>query len=321
MSASPISPTAARILSVVVPVFNEAECFPVLLSRLLALQPRLGGFRLELIFVNDGSSDGSDVLLEDAGRTYPNVKVLHFSRNFGHQAALTAGLDHARGDYVCIIDADLQDPPEIVPDMLRRALEGFDVVYGQRRERAGETWFKKASAAVFYRLLAAICGVKIPVDAGDFRLVSRRLVEAFKQVREPHRFIRGLVPWIGFRSTPFLYDRHVRHAGTTKYPFLKMFRFATDAILSFSNVPLRISTYLGLGVTCLSAIGILLMVYLRLFTTFTVPGISAVICLILGLGGVQLIILGLLGEYIGRIFEQGKSRPLYIIASSTNLQS
>jgi dolichol-phosphate mannosyltransferase len=307
------------LLTIVVPVFNEAECFPTLLARLLALQPRLPGFQLEILFVNDGSSDGSDQLLEAAARAHANVKTIHFSRNFGHQAALTAGLDHATGDYVCVIDADLQDPPEIVPDMLQRALEGFDVVYGQRRERAGETWFKKASAALFYRILSSICGVNIPVDAGDFRLVSRRLVQAFRLVREPHRFIRGLVPWVGFRSTAFLYDRHVRHAGTTKYPFSKMLRFATDAILSFSNVPLRISTYLGLCLTGFSIVGILIVLYLRLFTTFTVPGISAVICLILGIGGAQFVILGLLGEYVGRIFEQGKGRPLYIVAASSNL--
>jgi dolichol-phosphate mannosyltransferase len=314
---APIPPS----LSIVVPIYNEAECFGALLARLLALAPTLPGATLEIIFVNDGSSDGTDLLLEDAARAHPMVRVLHFSRNFGHQAALTAGFDHANGDYVCIIDADLQDPPEIIPDMLARAREGFDVVYGQRRQRAGESWFKKASAALFYRLLSGICRVKIPVDAGDFRLVSRRVVTAFRRVREPHRFIRGLVPWVGFRSTAFLYDRHERFAGQTKYPLSKMVRFAMDAILSFSNVPLRISAYIGLGMTCFSAIGIVIMVYLRLFTTFTVPGISLVICLILLTGGVQFIILGLLGEYIGRIFEQGKHRPLYIVASSANLDS
>jgi glycosyltransferase involved in cell wall biosynthesis len=321
MSHPTLQAAEQRVLSIVIPIYNEAECFPVLLSRLRALRPALGGFGLELIFVNDGSTDGSGVLLEDAARLHADVKVLHFSRNFGHQAALTAGFDYATGDFVCSIDADLQDPPEVVPAMLAKALEGFDVVYGQRRERAGETWFKKVSAALFYRLLSTICGVNIPVDAGDFRLVSRRVVAAFKQVREPHRFIRGLVPWVGFRSTPLLYDRHERHAGTTKYPFAKMLRFAIDAILSFSHVPLRISTYLGLGVTCLAALGIMVMLYLRLFTTFTVPGISAVICLVLGLGGVQLIMLGLLGEYVGRIFEQGKSRPLYIVATTANIEA
>lgn len=320
MSRDP-QPPERTLLSIVVPVFNEAECFGALLDRLLALKPQLRGTRCEIIFVNDGSSDGTDLLLEDAANTHPEVKVLHFSRNFGHQIAVTAGLDVAEGDYVCIIDADLQDPPEIVPAMLEKAREGYDVVYGQRHARPGETWFKRASAKAFYRLLSAICGVKIPIDTGDFRLISRRVVLALRKVREPHRFIRGLVPWVGFRSVAFPYDRHERYAGTTKYPFMKMFRFAMDAALSFSKLPLQVSTFIGLGMTLFSIIGILIMIYLRLFTTFTVPGISLVICVVLMTGGVQFIILGLLGEYIGRIFEQGKQRPLYIIAARSNLDA
>ena len=307
-------------LTVVVPIFNEVECFPQLLTRLLALAGKLDGHTLDLLFVDDGSTDGTDQLLAAAATAHPSVRVLHFSRNFGHQAALTAGLDHAEGDYVCVIDADLQDPPEIIPAMLRRAREGFDVVYGQRRSRAGETWFKRTTALLFYRLLSATCRVQIPIDTGDFRLVSRRLVLAFRTLRESHRFIRGLVPWAGFRSTAFLYDRQERFAGSTKYPVVKMIRFAVDALLSFSNVPLRLSTYIGLGMTCLSVLGILVMLYLKLFTVYTVPGISAVICLILGIGGIQFIILGLLGEYVGRIFEQGKHRPLYIVAATANLK-
>ena len=203
MSNDPIRPATIALLSVVVPIFNEAECFEPLLARLLSLRQKIDGATLELIFVNDGSTDGTAELLESAAACHPNVKVLHFSRNFGHQAALTAGLDHAEGDYVCVIDADLQDPPEIIPDLLQKARAGYDVVYGQRRTRPGETWFKKTSAALFYRILSAICRVQIPIDTGDFRLVSRRLVLAFRNVREPHRFIRGLVPWVGFRSTPF----------------------------------------------------------------------------------------------------------------------
>ncbi|MBI5771130.1 MAG: glycosyltransferase family 2 protein [Verrucomicrobia bacterium] len=307
-------------LSIVVPIFNEVECFPKLLERLLVLAGRLEGCELEILFVNDGSTDGTGALLDAAAAMHPAVKVLHFSRNFGHQAALTAGLDHAEGDFVCIIDADLQDPPEIIPDLLGRAREGFDIVYAQRRSRTGESWFKKATAALFYRLLSAVCRVPIPMDTGDFRLVSRRLVLALRSMREPHRFIRGMVPWVGFRSVAFPYDRQERFAGTTKYPLMKMIRFAADAVLSFSNVPLRISTFIGLGMTCLSALGILVMLYLRLFTVYTVPGISAVICLILGVGGVQFIILGMLGEYVGRIFEQGKNRPLYVVAATANLK-
>lgn len=317
----PIPPEASnRLLTVAVPIFNEAECLPALLTRLLAIQTRIPGYRLEVIFVNDGSTDGTSLLLDRACAAHSNVKALHFSRNFGHQAALTAGLDFAEGDHVCVIDADLQDPPEIIPDMLEKAQEGFDCVYGQRCQRAGETWFKKTTAALFYRLLSTICGVKIPLDTGDFRILSKRQVRAFRKVREPHRFIRGLVPWLGFRSTPFLYVRQERYAGETKYPFFKMLRFAMDAILSFSNMPLRISTLLGLGMTCVSTLGMLVVLYLKFFTTRTVPGISAVIFLILLTAGVQYIILGMLGEYIGRIFEQGKERPLYIIATTSNLE-
>lgn len=313
-------PSACRLLSVVVPIFNEKDCFPALLNKLLDLRPRLGGCELELLFINDGSHDGTALLLEEAAKNERCVKVIHFSRNFGNQAALTAGLDYADGDYVCIIDADLQDPPEMIPEMLAVLKQGYDVVYGKRRSRSGETWFKTTTAALFYRILSAICGVDIPTDTGDFRLVSRRLVLAFRQLRETHRFIRGMVPWAGFRSTPFPYDRRERHAGTTKFPFFKMARFAMDAMLSFSNFPLRVSTFLGLGMTVLSLLGMSVVFYLRLFTKFTVPGISAILFLVLLTSGVQFIILGMLGEYIGRIFEQTKQRPLYLIAEATNLQ-
>lgn len=313
------TPLATGLLSIVVPIYNEEACFPVLLDRLLALHGRLNGLDLELLFVDDGSRDGTSRLLEAAAARHPSVKVIAFSRNFGHQAALTAGLDYAEADYVCVIDADLQDPPEIIPEMLALAQQGYDVVYGKRRERAGETAFKKTSASFFYRFLTAICRVDIPTDTGDFRLVSRRVVTAFRQMRETHRFVRGMVPWVGFQSTAFLYDRCERFAGTTKYPFFKMVRFATDAILSFSNFPLRVSTYVGLCMTALSLLGMIVVLYLRLFTRFTVPGVSAVLFLVLLMGGVQFIILGVMGEYIGRIFEQVKQRPLYVIAATSNL--
>lgn len=317
-SSSPASP---RLLSIAVPIFNEEECFPKLLERLLALRPRLNGFGLELIFVNDGSRDGTAELLDAAAAQHPCVKVIQFSRNFGHQAALTAGLDRASGDFVAVIDGDLQDPPELIPDMLTKALEGYDVVYGQRRNRPGETWFKRTTASLFYRLITAICRVEIPRDTGDFRLVSRRLVLAFRELRETHRFIRGMVPWVGFRSVPHLYDRHERYSGSTKFPFLKMARFAMDAILSFSNSPLRLSTFLGAAMTAFSILGMLVIGYLRVFTSYTVPGISAVLFVVLLTSGVQFIILGLIGEYIGRIFEQSKGRPLYVVASTRNFET
>lgn len=312
-------PFTVGLLSIVVPIYNEEECFSSLLERLLALQGKIEGFDLELLLVNDGSYDGTSGLLEVAASRHPCVRVIKFSRNFGHQAALTAGLDYADGEYVCMIDADLQDPPEIIPDMLVLARQGYDVVYGKRRNRSGETWFKKTSASLFYRLLTMICRVEIPTDTGDFRLVNHRVVKVFRRLRETHRFVRGLVPWVGFQSTAFLYDRQERHAGTTKYPFFKMVRFAMDAILSFSNMPLRISTFVGLGMTVLSLLGMVVVLFLKLFTKYTVPGVSAVLFLVLFTSGVQFIILGLMGEYIGRIFEQVKQRPLYLISSTSNL--
>jgi dolichol-phosphate mannosyltransferase len=307
------------LLSIVVPVYNEESCIPELLRRLSLVREKLTPRIVELIFVNDGSSDGTACLLEEAACRHDFVKVIHFSRNFGHQAALTAGLDRADGEFVCIIDADLQDPPEIIPAMLERAGQGYDIVYGQRRSRHGETFFKKATAALFYRLLQRICGVSIPADTGDFRLMRREAVLAFRTMRESHRFIRGMIAWVGFRSTPFLYDRQQRHAGATKYPFVKMLRFAMDAIFSFSNLPLRISTYIGFMMTVLAILGLLAVVYLRVFTSYTVPGISAVLCVVLLSGGIQFLILGAIGEYVSRIYEQTKQRPLYVVARTSNL--
>lgn len=306
-------------LTIVVPVYNEEGCFSPLLERLGAVRAALAPRPVDIIFVNDGSTDGTGKLLDSATRHDGTVKAIHFSRNFGHQAALTAGLDHAEGEFVCVIDADLQDPPEIIPDMLNLACQGYDLVYGQRRSRRGETFFKKMTAAIFYRLLQKICGVDIPADTGDFRLMRRNVVQAFRTMRESHRFIRGMIAWVGFRSTPFLYDRQERYTGATKYPFVKMLRFAVDAIVSFSNLPLRISTYLGLGMTMLAIAGVFLVLFLRLFTSYTVPGISAVLCILLLFSGIQFLILGAIGEYVSRIYEQSKQRPLYVIARTENL--
>lgn len=306
-------------LSIVIPVYNEEDCVEPLLQRLISVRDRLAPRCVEMIFVNDGSTDSTAKLLDEAADRHAFIKVVHFSRNFGHQAALTAGLDIADGDFVGIIDADLQDPPEIIPDMLERAIQGYDIVYGKRHVRFGETAFKKMTAKFFYRLLQNICGVTIPADTGDFRLLRRSVVLAFREMRESHRFIRGMIAWVGFRSTPFLYDRHERHAGTTKYPFFKMLRFAMDAIFSFSDLPLRISTYIGLVMTGMAVLGVLLVLALRLFTDYTVPGISAVLFVVLLIGGIQFLMLGALGEYVSRIYEQTKQRPLYIIARTTNL--
>ena len=318
-SMSPDGPTVVHSLSIVVPIYNEEGCFPTLLQRLLAVSEKMVGWRVDFLFVNDGSTDGTSGLLDDAAAHNANAKTIHLSRNFGHQAALTAGLDNAGGDFVCIIDADLQDPPEIIPDMVALAVEGYDIVYGKRRSRRGETMFKKATAAAFYRILQFICGVSIPADTGDFRVMRRNVVLAFREMRESQRFIRGMVAWVGFRSTPFLYDRNERHAGQTKYPFMKMLRFALDAIFSFSNLPLRISTYVGVVMTILASAGLVVVLSLRIFTAYTVPGISAVLCVMLLSTGIQLLILGALGEYVSRIYEQVKQRPIYIVARTSNL--
>lgn len=307
------------LLSIVVPIFNEEACLPSLLQRLCAVRAALAPRPVEVIFVNDGSSDRTPSLLDEAAARHAFVRAIHFSRNFGHQAALTAGLDRADGEFVGVIDADLQDPPEIIPDMLAVLLQGHDIVYGQRRSRRGETMFKKATAALFYRILQRVCGVGIPADTGDFRLMRRDVVLAFRSMRESHRFIRGMIAWVGFRSAPFLYDRQERYAGATKYPFVKMLRFAMDAIVSFSNLPLRVSTYIGLTMTAMAIAGAIVVLFLRLFTHYTVPGISAVLFVVLLIGGVQFLILGAIGEYVSRIYEQTKQRPLYVVARTSNL--
>ena len=234
------------LLSIVIPVFNEEESISETAQRLLTLSGRLSSeIVVELIFVDDGSKDRSLTLLRDVSERSTNVKVISFSRNFGHQIAVTAGIDFAKGDYVAVIDADLQDPPELIEDMYKLALTGFDVVYGKRRSRAGETAFKKITAAAFYRFLNHMCAIDIPSDTGDFRLMSRKVVDAFNQLRERHRFIRGMVPWLGYKTAPLLYDRAERFAGETKYPLKKMLAFATNAIISFSSKPLTMAINLG----------------------------------------------------------------------------
>jgi glycosyltransferase involved in cell wall biosynthesis len=309
------------LLSIVVPVFNEEESIGETIRRLRALRDGpLRDVGVEYLFVDDGSGDRSLALLKDAAAQDPSVKIVSFSRNFGHQIAITAGIDLASGDYVAVIDADLQDPPELIAEMYLVARTGFDVVYGKRRSRAGDSFFKRFTAAAFYRLLNYMCDIEIPNDTGDFRLMSRRAVDALKQMRERHRFVRGMVPWVGFRSTPLEYDRAERFAGETKYPLTKMIPFATNAILSFSRKPLTIATRLGL-LTMLA--GLLFggyMLYLKLFTDVPVPGLTAVLLSIVVFGGVQILLIGLVGEYIARIFEEAKGRPLYLVAEKINIQ-
>jgi dolichol-phosphate mannosyltransferase len=308
-------------LSIVIPVFNEEQTLPELHRRLgtfLAQLPAVGS-DWEVVFVDDGSADRSAELLNELGRAEPRYRILGFSRNFGHQIAITAGLDHAEGDAVVVMDADLQDPPEVVAAMLERSREGFDVVYGVRRKREGETFFKRATAAGFYRLIRAMTGVAIPVDAGDFRLMRRPVVLTMRALREQHRFVRGMVAWVGFRQTAVLYDREGRFAGETKYPLRKMVRFAIDGITSFSVVPLRVATWLGvIGGVIAVLMGLAIAVLKIVDPGISLPGWTGIMVALAFGFSAQLLMTGILGEYIGRIYEEVKRRPLYIIANDLN---
>ena len=269
---------------------------------------------LELLLVDDGSTDGSTAWALELARREPRVRLLQLSRNFGHQIAITAGLDHAAGDAAVIIDADLQDPPEVIPDLLAKWREGFEVVYAVRRSREGETWLKKFLAASFYRIFRALAKVNIPMDAGDFRLVDRQVVNAMKEVRELHRFMRGLTCWVGYRQCAVQYDRAPRHGGETKYPVWKSARLAVDAITAFSASPLRWTVAVGL-LACLTG---LLWSLEIVVTRYINPvgyerGWVSVIAAIVFMGGVQLVSIGMLGQYVSRIFEETKRRPLYFL--------
>ena len=302
-------------LSVVAPLFNEEGNVAELVRRLRAAADGAPGIdHYEIVLVDDGSSDRTVELLQQQAAADPRIVVVRLSRNFGHQLAATAGLDIARGDAVVLIDADLQDPPELIPAMVERWHAGFDVVYAVRRKRKGESAFKIWSAKMFYRMNRRLTNVSIPVDAGDFRLMSRRVVDALKAIRERHRFIRGLVSWVGYPQTALEYDRDSRFSGETKYPFSKMLRFAIDGITSFSEVPLRFASYFGFIVSGVAFVVGIFEIALRLFTGYNLPGYTSLIFAILFLGGVQLIGIGILGEYIGRIYEEIKMRPLYLLA-------
>lgn len=308
-----------QLLSIVVPVFNEEESITETVRRLLDLRSNLDQeVDVEFMFVDDGSKDKSLSLLYQEAKKNECVKIISFSRNFGHQIAITAGIDMAQGDFVAVIDADLQDPPELIADMYRVALTGVDVVYGKRRSRAGESLFKKFTAAVFYRLLNYMCETDIPTDTGDFRLMSRKVVDAFKLMHERHRFVRGMVPWLGFRSLALEYDRAERFAGETKYPLNKMMAFATNAILSFSSKPLTLAIRLGLFTILMGVVGGLYMLYLKLFTSIPIPGLTAILLSVVFFSGIQILLIGVIGEYIARIFDEIKGRPLYLISESIN---
>jgi polyisoprenyl-phosphate glycosyltransferase len=299
-------------LSVALPVFNEAENLDELndrLTRALAATSRTW----EIVYVDDGSADGSFERIAEFARKDARIRALRFSRNFGHQMALTAGVDSARGRVVAVMDADLQDPPELLGEMLKKIDEGYEVVYAQRSKREGESAFKKWTAHVFYRLMRRWTNVDIPVDVGDFRLLGPRAVKAFRGLRERHRFIRGMTAWVGFRQTGVTYVRPPRTRGETKWPLRKMLRFAVDGLTSFSQVPLQLATWLGFGVSFFAFAYILVVLVLK-FLQINVPGWTTLMVFILFLGGVQLLMIGVLGEYLGRIYEEVKGRPLYIVA-------
>jgi glycosyltransferase involved in cell wall biosynthesis len=305
--------------SIVVPVYDEEEALPELYEQLTWLLSRLDG-DAEVILVDDGSRDDSYSLMFDLTRRDPRFKLLQLSRNFGHQAAITAGLDFAAGRAVVVMDADLQDPPETVLAMAERWREGFDVVYGMRRERPGETRFKRITAAVFYRLLQRIADVQIPADAGDFRLLDRKALDAYLAMREHDRYVRGMVSWVGFNQIGVAYSRDERRAGTTKFPLRKMVKFAADGIVSFSNAPLRLALGLGFLVSAASFVYAFVAILLKVTGAFTVPGWTTIILATTFLGGVQLIVLGVVGEYVGRTYIETKRRPLYIVNRSAGLE-
>jgi dolichol-phosphate mannosyltransferase len=300
------------LISLVVPVFNEEEVLRTFYDRAKRTLAALAGYRHELIFVDDGSKDRTPVLLQELARRDEHVVIVKLSRNFGHQVAITAGLDTARGDAVVIIDSDLQDPPEVIHEFVAKWREGYDVVYAIRKQREGETWLKIITAKYFYRLLRFFTKTEIPADVGDFRLLSRRAAEALRQLREHDRFVRGLVSWIGFQQTGIYYERDRRFAGTTKYSWRKMFSFATDALTSFSTAPLRLATWLGYA-TAFAAVLYLASVIVQWWVGITVQGWATIMVGLLFIGSVQLICLGIIGEYIGRVFVATKGRPLYLV--------
>lgn len=303
--------TTQPMYSIVAPVFNEEETIPHFYARVVAVMEQLQE-PFELVLINDGSRDNSYQILQSLHRQDARVRVIDFSRNFGHQVAISAGLDYAQGQAVVIIDSDLQDPPEVILQMIERWKAGAEVVYAQRAKRDGETKFKLITASLFYRLISRITSVEIPRNVGDFRLLDRHVVDALISMREHHRFMRGLSAWVGFRQEAVLYDRHERFAGTTKYPFQKMLRFSMDAITSFSHLPLQIATTFGIILAFLSLLGIIIAIVLRLFTD-AIVGQASTLIMVLFMGGIQLIFLGIIGEYLGRIYDEVRARPLYIV--------
>ncbi|TVY07232.1 glycosyltransferase family 2 protein [Paenibacillus cremeus] len=309
----------AIVYSVVIPMYNEEEVISETYRRLkLVMDSTQEPY--ELVFVNDGSQDRTEYIVQSLCLADPRVRLLNFSRNFGHQAAISAGMDYAEGKAILVIDADLQDPPEVMLDMIDKWKEGYEVVYGKRLKRRGEGLFKKVTAHLFYRFLKSMTHVEVPVDAGDFRLIDRKVCDATKQLREKNRYVRGLISWVGFRQASVEYVREERWAGETKYPLRKMVRFAADAITSFSYKPLKLASYLGFTLSALSFLYLLTVLYQKLFTNTTIVGWTSIVAMNLFFYGIMMMILGIIGEYIGRIYDESKDRPLYIVRNQAGYE-
>jgi glycosyltransferase involved in cell wall biosynthesis len=307
-----VQSAADLLLTVVVPAYNEQEVLPEFHRRTTAVLTTLG-MRTEIVYVNDGSTDATLRVLMDLRKQFPGTAVIDLSRNFGKEIALTAGLDHSRGDAVVVIDADLQDPPELIPQLVTQWREGYDVVYAKRSVRQGETLFKRATAHIFYRIIQRISHVRIPQDTGDFRLLSRRAVESLKTLREQHRFMKGLFAWIGFPQKAVLYRRDPRFAGGTKWNYWRLWNFAIEGITSFTIAPLKIATYVGVLVAIAAFAFAFVIVYRTIVYGDPARGYPSLMVVVLFLGGIQLMTLGIIGEYLGRTFNETKQRPLYIL--------
>ncbi|WP_282935703.1 glycosyltransferase family 2 protein [Paenibacillus sp. RC67] len=305
--------------SIVVPVYNEEAVIHETYRRLKTVMNRTGE-TYELLFVNDGSRDNTAAILMEYSQLDDTVKLIDFSRNFGHQIAITAGMDYSSGEAVVVIDADLQDPPELILQMISKWKEGFDVIYAKRTKRKGETYFKKLTARLFYRLLSASTDIAIPIDTGDFRLLDRRVCDEMKRIPESNRFVRGLVSWVGFRQTAIEYERDERLAGETHYPLKKMLKLSLDGITSFSYKPLKLASYLGFILSISGFIYMLYVLYAKLFTDAAIPGWTSITIIQLFFNGFILIMLGIVGEYIGRIYDETKGRPLYIVRKSYGVE-
>ena len=304
-----------KLLSVVAPMYNEEATAAAFCERVFAA---LEGLPHELVLVDDGSGDGTAKIVDDLAASDPRVRVVRLSRNFGHQTAITAGLDHARGDAVAMIDADLQDPPEVINDLLAKWREGVDVVYAVRQRREGETRFKLATASVFYRLMSRVSSIELAPDAGDFRLMGRQALDALLSMRERSRYLRGMTVWVGFTQAAVPYKRDARYAGKTKYTLRRMLAFSLDAISSFSHLPLQAATVLGFLFSFIAFLAIPVVIGLK-FADSYLPGFSTITIVILLLGGMNLIAVGIIGEYVGRIYDEVKRRPLYLVRERRNL--